>query len=372
MKPSRRATDRFGALHLNNDLVVGGVERVIVNLANEMRAEGLSVGVLAAVGGDLWKELGDAVEQYPLGPRRGLLGNLRWLLALRRVVRRDSWRVVHAHQRGLALLARLALLGTSSPVIEHVHSLFEPTLLNRIFSFRGHRLIACGPQVGSMLEHRFNRPRSRISVVMNAVVDPGEIEWRRDATKLGSLCIIGIGRLSDEKDPFRFVDVVLALREAGYECSASWFGDGPLRDGVERHIRSVGLEGVVRLPGVTSEVGAEIGAADVVLLTSKREGLPLTILEGMGVGRPVAAPDVGSCADVIQDGVNGILFDVSSSPLEIAQRLADAHTSGRLEEYGRAARKSFVETCSLESMTRRVLEQYEIALEEDIHRSRRR
>lgn len=355
---------RSGVLHLNDGLDVGGVERVVVNLANSTWSKGARVGVAAADGGGLWKELDSGVGQYRLGPRSGLLGNLRWFAALVRIVRRDSWLVVHVHQRGPALLARLALLGTSVPVVEHVHSLFEATPLHKFLSFRSHRLIACGSEVGSMLERGFERPRSSIAVIANAVIDPGEVEWRPNASDDRLLRVIGIGRLSEEKDPIRFVDTVLALRNRGYDCSARWFGDGPLRNEVEQHVRSNGLEGVVELPGVTGEVGAEIGGSDVVLLTSTREGLPLTILEGMGVGRPVVAPNVGSCGDVVKDGENGILFDVSASPSEIADRIAEAYSAGRLEEYGRAARKFFADSSSLEAMTSKILEQYEIALGE--------
>ncbi|WP_345340384.1 glycosyltransferase [Actinomycetospora succinea] len=349
-------------LQINDDLVVGGVERVVVNLAVDLHSRGHRVGVMAELGGALWGDVPDGVRRFELEPRGGLVGNLRWVSAIRRAVRDGSWQVVHVHQRALSILARLALVGSGVPVVEHVHSLFEPTPVARMASFRGDRLIACGSQVRAMLEEGFGRRPDRISVVTNAVVDPGERERARSGVGEPELRIVGIGRLSEEKDPFRFVDVVAALRRLGIACSARWFGDGPLRADVEEFVRSAGPEHHVSFPGVSTKVASEIAAADVVLLTSKREGLPLTILEGMGVGRAVVTPDVGSCRDVIIDGETGVLYDPSLSASEIAAKVAAVYATGDLAALGPAARKYFVENCSLEIMTQRVVDQYEIAL----------
>ncbi|WP_345410426.1 glycosyltransferase [Actinomycetospora chlora] len=351
-------------LHLNDDLEIGGVERVVLNLARQLESRGHVVGVLAADGGDLWVEVPMSAKQYRLAPREGVRGSLMWFMALRRIVRDDGWQVVHAHQRGLALLARLALVGRRVPVVEHVHSLFEATFVARLLSFRGQRLIACGSEVGAMLEGRFHRPRSRIAVIANAVPDPWESGRQRCAPSTkNSLNIVGIGRLAPEKDPVRFVQVVLSLRKMGYNCSAKWLGDGPLRDQVADFVSAMGADEFVEFPGSTSEVSREIENASLVLLTSRREGLPLTILEGMSLSRAVVTPDVGSCRDVVTDGETGILFDVSADADTIASRIAAAVRAGKLQALGEAGRRRFVADCSLDVMSQKVIDQYVLAID---------
>ncbi|GAA4772969.1 hypothetical protein GCM10023200_01700 [Actinomycetospora chlora] len=149
----------------------------------------------------------------------------------------------------------------------------------------------------------------------------------------------------------------------GYNCSAKWLGDGPLRDQVADFVSAMGADEFVEFPGSTSEVSREIENASLVLLTSRREGLPLTILEGMSLSRAVVTPDVGSCRDVVTDGETGILFDVSADADTIASRIAAAVRAGKLQALGEAGRRRFVADCSLDVMSQKVIDQYVLAID---------
>lgn len=96
-------------------------------------------------------------------------------------------------------------------------------------------------------------------------------------------------------------------------------GDGPRRAYLERLTADLGLSEHVRFLGVVSEVPTLLQAIDVSVLSSVHEAFPLTLLEAMAARRPVVATNVGSVADIVDDGANGFLV-----PLGAVEPFADA------------------------------------------------
>ena len=97
-------------------------------------------------------------------------------------------------------------------------------------------------------------------------------------------------------------------------------GDGPERGALERLRRDLGLEDHVRLVGYREDVQALLQASDVFVLTSRSEGLALTLLEAMAAGLPVVATDVGGNREVVARGETGLLV-AAGSPTAVADAL---------------------------------------------------
>jgi glycosyltransferase involved in cell wall biosynthesis len=350
-------------LHLHDDMRLGGSQRVAVGVANHQARAGTSVAVAAGPQGELWQSLAPDVRPLrspPHGRVPDKIGFVRWL---RRTVRAERIDVVHAHQRQVALLARVAVLGTGAVVVEHVHSTFAPSARTRLLSFRSHHLVACGSSVARMLAEDFGRPRSRISVVRNSVDDLGRDGGLALPSAAGAPPrVLGIGRLDEPKDPQRFVDVVRHLHRSGVPVTAEWIGDGPLRPAIEDDLRRRPVPGLV-LSGTRDDVERRIRDADLLLLTSRHEGLPLVVLEAMSLGRAVVCSDVGSCRDVVEDGVNGAVYPPAAGAAEIAAIIAAAVADRRLEQWGRRGRELFAASDGIAGMVRDLSSIYERALD---------
>lgn len=120
--------------------------------------------------------------------------------------------------------------------------------------------------------------------------------------------ILYVGRLSVEKNPLLFVELASALRgEKGLFFVMR--GNGPLHDEVTARARELTL-GNFRLLDIVppEDVPAVYRAADLLVLTSLTEGVPLTIFEALAMNVPVVASDVGGISDVVREGVHGFLF----------------------------------------------------------------
>jgi glycosyltransferase involved in cell wall biosynthesis len=82
-------------------------------------------------------------------------------------------------------------------------------------------------------------------------------------------------------------------------------------------------------------------SADLLVLTSRWEGLPLVALEALALGRGIVAPDVGSCRDVVSPGENGLLYPPDATAEEIAALIRAALDPDTLRRWGRASRTRF-------------------------------
>ncbi len=337
-----RLNHRPRVLLLTDNLLSGGVQRVVVRTANGLARRGYPVFVAAEAGGGLWDELDERVARRPLAPGFAhSSGLLTRILTLRKLARQDKVDIVHAHQRGVALAATAGTRGTRSVVVEHVHNVFRPTS-KRMTSFRGDKLVACGSEVEQMLIEEYGRAPSRITTILNGVPDAshgrGNAITAQDSSHTYS--VTTVARVTTQKRPHLWLDAMELLAQR-VPLRATWVGDGELLDELREEVLRRELGHVISLPGESSAVESYIADADVVALTSAWEGLPLVLLEAASLGKPLFATDVGSCRDIIADGVNGRLVAAEDSASTIATALEHLLTSDRLEAYGRASRQAY-------------------------------
>ncbi|SDQ96854.1 glycosyltransferase family 4 protein [Natronobacterium texcoconense] len=155
--------------------------------------------------------------------------------------------------------------------------------------------------------------RNRIEILANAIEveryrpDTLECDEQTDADR--EYDFVWVGRFSEEKDPVRFADALIALenRDESREFRAVMVGDGPLREEVEAKLEAHGLRDRVDLPGWVDDPLEYYRRSATVVLTSRRDALPLVMLEAMAIGLPPIVPPVGSIPDVVTDGENGIV-----------------------------------------------------------------
>ena len=152
-----------------------------------------------------------------------------------------------------------------------------------------------------------------------------------------------MGRLGKRKGVYDIVESVKSIRSENVEIQL--YGDGEVEN-VQQMINARAVNGKVSVYGWISgdRKDATFRSADVLILPSYHEGLPISVLEAMAYGMPVVATDVGGIAEAVEDGVNGFLIQPGDRD-KLASRIdALAASSGLRERMGRlghemAARK---------------------------------
>ena len=143
--------------------------------------------------------------------------------------------------------------------------------------------------------------------------------------RVGETRIVFIGSLSAEKGPDAALRAVAAVaREQPVQFRL--VGGGPLLELLEHQIQQQDLTGTVELIGPVADVRPHLGWADVLVLTSKTEGLPGVLLEAGAAGVPAVAFDVGGVSDLVMDGETGRLVprgDEAALAAALADTVAD-------------------------------------------------
>lgn len=143
--------------------------------------------------------------------------------------------------------------------------------------------------------------------------------------------ILWLTRMSSEKNPLLFVEILAELRDRSVPFSAAMVGSGPMDDEVADAITEHGLDEMVDTPGWTDNPVEYYRNARIYVLTSDREMLPLTLVEAMFVGLPSVAPRRGGIPDIVQNHESGFVIEETSVEL-YANRIEQLLTDDELHQ----------------------------------------
>lgn len=225
----------------------------------------------------------------------------------------------------------------------------RPSLARRVFHLvmlrRRDRVVAVGQAVRQALIRNEGIPARRIRVIYNGI--PVE-RFRRDeearrrlraawGLSPGDFVVLQVARLDRMKDHPTAIRAAHRLRTENLRWL--FVGDGPERPTIESEIARLGLQDRVQLLGERQDIPELLSAADAFVLTSISEGIPVTVLEAMAAGLPVAATRVGGLPELIREGETGLLV-APSDPEAVAQALRVMMADrDRAAAWGRAGRK---------------------------------
>lgn len=305
-------------VHIIDRLPADGAERLLVDVLRSKSGD-FDYTVLCLVeGGPLVAEIEALGIPVLIFGRRGtydfslLFRVVRWLRAHRPVA-------VHTHLFTADSWGRLAALIAGVPAIfSTVHSTNSWKGAVHRFVDRGltrlsTRVIACSDEVEQVLIEVAHLPPARVLTIANGVdlnrfVGLSEIDLARAfGLPAGRVNMIVVGRLHPAKGHSDLLPVLARVKEAGTEFNLLIVGEGELENDLRQQVASLQLESHVRFCGFRQDVLALIAAADVMLMPSRWEGLPMALLEAMALSRPVLATAVGGIPNVIRHDHNGLL-----------------------------------------------------------------
>jgi glycosyltransferase involved in cell wall biosynthesis len=267
-----------------------------------------------------------------LGRDPHAFGDARALATLVREMRAFRPHIVHTHTAKAGVLGRVAARIARVPATVHtfhghlLHGYFSPTVTRavvateRLLASRTTRLVAVGERVrDELLAERIGRPE-QYHVVPPGVTVAAAPE--RDAARhaLGlplDRPVVGfVARLTAVKRPDRFAEVARRVATTDPDVEFVVAGGGELLDDLRGRLHDLGER--VHFLGWRADVETVYGALDVCVLTSDNEGMPVSLIEAAHCGVPAVAPDVGSVAEVVRDGMTGIVTSTEMSDIAAA------------------------------------------------------
>jgi len=142
-------------------------------------------------------------------------------------------------------------------------------------------------------------------------IDTGKFSPRVKGRDRSRIRLLNVGRLSEEKRQRDLITACGALRRDGYSLECEIVGDGPLFKELLEYVALCGLKSEVKLAGAVyqEEIREYYARADILVVSSGRgvDNLPNVLVEGMAMGLPVVATDIGGVSELVIDRVTGIL-----------------------------------------------------------------
>lgn len=329
---------------------IGGAHLHVADLAAALRDRGHGVEVWVGGEGPYLLALAERAVPFrrldhltrPIRPP----ADLRALLEIRALLRRERPDVLSTYSAKAGLLGRLAAVGTGVPAIFTAHgwAFTEGTsplakgpflLAEMIGASVADRIVTtCEFDRQLAVRHRV-APASKIVNIYNGVhdVDPGlGADPAADPPR-----VIAVQRFEPQKDHATLLEALAGLREQ--EWALDWVGDGVQLSEARSLAAELGIVDRIRWLGLRSDVPELLARAQVFALTSRWEGFPFSILEAMWAGLPVVATAVAGVPESVQDGVTGFTVP-REEPAAVREALArlirDSALRVRMGEAGRS------------------------------------
>lgn len=341
----------------------GGAERVVANLANHWASLGWAVTVVTVAP--------RARDFYVLDPgvgRRcldltgrgggvlaGVVRTARRARALRRVLRDVQPTValsaMHTANVVLALAAR-GLPGVRTVGSEHNFPPKAPmgpiweTLRRHAYGHL-HAVVALTQECAHWLEHHSHA--RRVPVIPNPVAWPLSQHAPQVSPAIacapGRQILLGVGRLSDEKNFTTLITIFARLAPAHPDWDLVILGEGPERAALAAQVRAGALAQRVFLPGSVGNIGDWYAQASLYAMSSHFEGFPNTLVEAMAHGVPAVSFDCDTGPrDIIRHGIDGLLVasgDADGMASALDRLMRDAHARAGFAQRAVDARERF-------------------------------
>ena len=318
---------------------------------------------------------------YPVPMRREInfAGELESIRKLRRVLQEFRPDVVHCHSSKAGVLGRVAslLVRPSPAVVYSPHALAIPLgrqylYIERLLCKLAGRFIAVSNSEAEDIVHYELATPDRVSIAY-PLIDCDYFTPRAgrvaSSRVKGPFTVVGVGRLTAQKDPLRFITIVRKLQETMPDVRGVWIGDGELRQEFEQS--AANGSGSFQLVPWQRDIRPFLSAADVLLSTSRYESIGYMVAEALALQVPVVASRISGTSDILIDEYADNMYE-----LDDADRAADLlkrvlQDTGRARGWAASAREMIRRRFNLDSMREALLDAYSRTSGIDIQRGMR-
>lgn len=320
-------------LHLIDSGGLYGAENMLLALVREQVKQDLDPMILSA--GDL------EIDEKPIEAeaRRLKLPITPWrmkpglnLSEARKIIvwaKEQGYALMHSHGYKFNILAGLWPLSMRLPLVTTLHGYVRATRFSRMWFYevldrlilpRIQAVVLVNEPMKADLGHAL-QSSERVHVIPNGI-DISGVECRAKEEPLPEMArflsdhsplILGVGRLSREKAFERLVECFSLVRSHCPQAGLLLVGEGRLREELQSQVERHNLGASVLMPGFYGNVPSLMARANALVIPSRTEGLPITLLEAMTLHLPVIASGVGAIPEVLDQGEGGWVVDTSDA-----------------------------------------------------------
>lgn len=291
-----------------------------------------------------------------LSPGANIFKSFLAVLKIYRLIKKNKPDIIHTHQAKAGLVGRIAGFLARTPVRIHTFhghvfnnyfSKFKTSIimsLERLLAKLSTKIIAISPDIEKAITKEYKITTKSKTIIQSIGIqinsytsNKSKDSCRKEFNLPMEKTILGfVGRFAPIKDPLKFISLAENLLEKNCDYHFLIVGDGPLKESVHLAINASNNSNSFTILPWQNELNLLYRSLDLLVLTSKNEGTPLTILEAMISGTPTASTPVGGVKDLILDNETGILLqnDLNSMAETIIKLLSDHSLLNAIKQAG--------------------------------------
>jgi glycosyltransferase involved in cell wall biosynthesis len=367
---ARDSRRQVSIVHLVLSLNIGGLEKVVYDLVRCADRARFSMQVLCLdrIGdlGPAFARIGVPVEPLDLHAR----GTMRGVFTLAERLRKLRPDVLHTHNAAPHLVGAPAAKLSRVPAVihtrhgAHLYSGIKSRLANRFSTSLTGRMVAVSGATAAMARRHDRVSARRLDIIHNGV-DLELYRQKRSPEPHRCLRAIHAARLADPiKDQRTLLRAARLVVDQVPDFHLDIVGDGPDRRMLEELCDALRLRDNITFLGLRHDLHELLPRADLFVLSSLTEGLPMTVLEAMAAGLPVVATNVGGIAELVTTPATGTLVPPAQPPALAAAILELVRNPGRAAAMGAAGRQRVEDEFDVRVVTARYEALYRAVLRE--------
>lgn len=314
-------------LQIIDSMMVGGAEMLLYEFTSKLDSSEFETTVCFCENGPLFEDF-QKLGIFPVKVKWKLRVDPLLVFRMYREIRRIKPHIVHTHLFKSDFHGRLAARLAGVPVVFSTLHSCNDWALNPVYGYGyglttifADKIIAVADEVRDYAIKYSRIPSDWIVTINNAV----RIEKFDSASNLApqirkefgitpDMLLVGIvGRLEEVKDHANFLGMASKIYQKNRNVRFLIVGDGSLREHLLALTNELGLSEAVIFTGLRKDIPAIMSALDLLVLSSRYEGLPVVVLEAMAARKPVLVTRVSGLLGVVEDGKTGILVDPGDS-----------------------------------------------------------
>lgn len=286
-------------VHILNSKAYAGAENVVISIIIKMR--------------EIYGY--EFLYVSPKGPIEYILkdNNIRYVLVdsinsknIKKLVKSYKPDIIHVHDFTTSVIASKCI--DNIPIISHLHNnrpwikrINIKSLIYYLSSFRYKRILGVSKSIFD--EYIFKNKIKHKSKVIGNPVDISNILKKSEKSKNNekSYDVVYLGRLSEAKDPERFIEIIEAIYKRDKDIKVAMIGSGELEYKCKDKIKCLGLEQNIDMLGFQQNPYSILKKAKLHCMPSKWEGYGLAAIESLALGIPVIASPVGGLKEIINE-----------------------------------------------------------------------
>lgn len=293
----------------------GGAETMCENLTYALTAMGHDVTVVS-----LYNEKTPIAQRMEAAGVRILyldkkLGlDLSMFSKLAKIMKQERPDVVHSHLNVIKYTVAAAKLCGIRRCVHTVHNVAQEEAegrLEKIISTVYFKLgwsvpVALSPEVRNTILSFYGLKETNVPMIYNGV-DLGKCLPKANYNLSQPAVLLHVGRFNTQKNHRGLLDAFARILQSHPDCCLKLIGEGELLEETKQYASSLGIREKVLFLGSQTNIYPFLQEADLFLLPSRFEGMPMTIIEAMGTGLPVVASRVGGVPDMMTHRESGML-----------------------------------------------------------------